>query len=129
MKASGIKVDIKDPHFKVISRQKQLFSPTSQSSEIAHAALEIIHASWKIGEPIRLITITGINLVDELMDEQLSLFSSNGANRERGEKLGHAMDEVRKKYGTGAIGFAAVLDNDIGVGVRPDMLEKDIKEK
>ena len=129
MKASGIKVDIKDPHFKVISRQKQLFSPTSQSSEIAHAALEIIHASWKIGEPIRLITITGINLVDELMDEQLSLFSSNGANRERGEKLGHAMDEVRKKYGTGAIGFAAVLDNDIGVGVRADMLEKDIKEK
>ena len=128
MKASGIKVDIKDPHFKVISRQKQLFSPTSQSSEIARASLEIIRASWKIGEPIRLITITGINLVDELMDEQLSLFSSNGAESERGEKLGNALNEVRKKYGTGAIGFAAVLDNDIGVGVRPDMLEKEKEE-
>jgi len=28
------------------------------------------------------------------------------------------MDHVRKKYGSASIGFAAVLDNDIGASVR-----------
>lgn len=123
MKAAGVKVDIKDPSFNVISRQKQLFSPTNLSTELAKAAMEIIKSAWKIGQPIRLITVTGINLTDEICDEQLSMFSLGSDEHDRSEKLGHAMDEVRKKYGSAAIGFAAVLDNDIGVRVRDDMLE------
>ena len=40
------------------------------------------------------------------------------------------MDEVRKKYGTSAIGFGAVLQNDIGAAVRGDLLESEsIKQK
>lgn len=123
MKANGIKVDIKDPTFNVISRQKQLFTPTNSASDIVKASMEIIKASWNIGVPIRLITITGINLSSEAADEQLSLFSGDNNDRIRSEKLGHTMDEVRKKYGSAAIGFAAVLDNDIGAAVRKDMTE------
>lgn len=123
MKASGVKVDIKDPDFHVISRQKQIFSPTNLSSDIVKASMEIIHSSWSIGKPIRLITITAIQLSSASSDEQLSLFSSDAESRVRDEKLSSAMDEVRKKYGSAAIGFAAVLDNDIGVRVRDDMLE------
>ena len=118
MKACGVKVDIKDPYFKVISRQKQLFSPTNLASELAKNALEIIHASWKTGSPIRMLTITGINLTDEIFDEQLSLFSGDSKSRRKGEQVERTMDEVRKKYGSSSIGFAAVIDNDIGAFVR-----------
>ena len=118
MKACGVKVDIKDPYFKVISRQKQLFSPTNLAGELAKNALDIIHSSWKSGSPIRMLTITGINLTDEFFDEQLSLFGVSSDDRQKGEQIERTMDEVRKKYGSSSIGFAAVLDNDIGAYVR-----------
>ena len=118
MKACGVKVDIKDPYFKVISRQKQLFTPTNLAAELAKNALDIIHASWKKGNPIRMLTITGINLTDESFDEQLSLFGESGESRRKGEQIERTMDQVRKKYGSSSIGFAAVLDNDIGAYVR-----------
>ena len=118
MKACGVKVDIKDPYFKVISRQKQLFSPTNLAFDLSRAALEIIHASWKTGSPIRMLTITGINLTDEIFDEQLSLFSGDSKSRIKDEQVERTMDKVRKKYGSSSIGFAAVIDNDIGAFVR-----------
>lgn len=118
MKACGVKVDIKDPYFKVISRQKQLFTPTNLACELANSAIDIIHSSWKKGSPIRMLTITGINLTDEIFDEQLSIFGGDSESRKKGEQIERTMDEVRKKYGSSAIGFATVIDNDIGAFVR-----------
>ena len=46
MKANGIKVDIKDPYFKIIARQKQLLIPTNLAEEIHKASIEIINSSW-----------------------------------------------------------------------------------
>ena len=113
LKAYGIKVDIKDPYFKVISRQKQLFTPTWLAEEIAHHSMEIINSSWKKGAPIRMLTITGINLTDDLSQEQLSLFDEDLEKKEKTEKVELTMDEVRKKYGSRAIGFASAIKNDI----------------
>ena len=118
MRAYGVKVDIKDPYFKVISRQKQLFTPTNLASEISKNAIDIIHASWKKGSPIRMLTITGINLTDEFFNEQLSLFEGDSISRKKGEQIERTMDEVRRKYGNSSIGFATVIDNDIGAFVR-----------
>ena len=113
LKACGIKVDIKDPYFKVISRQKQLLSPTWLSQEISSTATEIINSSWQQGAPIRMLTITGINLTDELSEEQLNLFAADIEERDKSEKVEFTMDEVRKKYGTDAIGFASAIKNDL----------------
>ena len=113
LKACGIKVDIKDPYFKVISRQKQLLSPTWLSQEISSTATEIINSSWQQGAPIRMLTITGINLTDELSEEQLNLFAADIEERDKSEKVEFTMYEVRKKYGTDAIGFASAIKNDL----------------
>ena len=119
-KAYGIKVDIKDQHFKIISRQKQLFAPTWLAEEIATTSMEIIQTSWKKGVPIRMLTLTGINLTDELEQEQLSLFGGDVKTREKSEKVELTMDEVRKKYGSDAIGFASVINNDLGIEIKGD---------
>ena len=115
LKACGVKVDIKDPHFKVISRQKQLISPTWLAEEIASAASEIISQSWCKGSPIRMLTITGINLTEQVSQEQLSLFGTDIMTK---EKMELTMDEVRKKYGKHAIGFASVMSNDLGIDIK-----------
>lgn len=116
LKAGGVKIDIKDPYFKVISRQKQLDTTTWLAEEIAQAATELIRASWRAGAPIRMLTITAINLTDQLFQEQLSLFGADSSKREKAEKMELAMDEVRKKYGKHTIGFASVMSNDLGLG-------------
>lgn len=115
LKAFGVKVDIKDTSLKTISRQKQLLTATNLAEEISRAAMELIHASWKKGVPIRMITITGINLCDENAEEQLSLFATDTANHERGEKLERTMDDIREKFGGGAITFGQIIGNDLGI--------------
>lgn len=84
---------------------------------------------WREGMPVRLITITGIYLVDETEDTQLSLFGGSEQTRKKSETLDHAMDLVREKYGSSSIGFAAVLGNDLGVGVGTSPHEKKPQKK
>jgi len=113
MKGFGVKVDIKDPDFKVITRQKQMDKATNLSEEIAAQAIGIIQASWKLQNPIRLLTITAINLCDEGEDEQLTFFDGNARRHEKAEKAERAMDEIRAKFGDRAITYGRVLNNDI----------------
>ena len=118
------------PELKTISRQKQLLQPTYLVSELVSAAMEILQSSWRIGQPIRLLTVTAINLVDAAAAEQMSFLGGSAQDRVRAERMERTMDEVRKKYGTSAIGFGAVLQNDIGAAVRGDLLESEsIKQK
>jgi DNA polymerase-4 len=119
MKCKTIQVAIRDNALKSITRQETLTSPTFISSEIAVAALNIIHAHWKIGNPIRTLTITGENLTpaDGSGTEQLTLFDApEKSNRERLEKLERAMDSIRGKLGKDAVKFGSVVGNDLGIG-------------
>lgn len=115
MKAFGVKVDIKDPDLKVISRQQQLDNPANITDIIADTAMSIIRKSWKMRDPIRMLTITAINLCDENQAQQLSLFADENVLAEKGEKVERAMDDIRKKFGTDSIKFGSVIGNDIGL--------------
>ncbi len=117
LKAFGVKVDIKDPSFTTISRQKQLFVPTNLASELAQASMDLIHESWRPGAPIRMLTITGINLCDETVEEQISLFATDNRSHQQGEKIERTMDDIRSKFGSAAITFGGMLGNDLGIDV------------
>ena len=113
LKAWGIKVDIKDPSFRTISRQKQLARPTHSTADVKDAAMELIRMSWRLNDPIRLLAITAINLTEETADEQLSLFDVPAADREKCESIDKTMDEIRRKFGGEAITFGQMIDNDL----------------
>lgn len=107
LKAFGIKVDIKDPSFVTISRQKQLDNPTNLTLTIKKAAIELIEAQWGLKDtcrPIRLITITGINLVPEDEEFQFSFFHSD-KDEKSNETMERTMDQIRKKFGKNSISF------------------------
>lgn len=123
MKGFGVKVDIKDPEFKVISRQKQLSAPTNLAEEIFHAAIEIISSSWRLRDPIRMLTITAINLCDETESEQLSIFDLNNHTRQEREKVERTIDDIRAKFGDNAINFGRVINNDIGIDMDDNRTE------
>ena len=105
MRAKGVKcttvqVQIKDTGLKVISRQKKTDKPTYLAHEIRQVAMEIVRESWNMKQPIRTLTVTGCNMVDEnSFSEQITLFDIPDEKREKTEKLEKTMDELRKKFG------------------------------
>ncbi len=115
MKASGVKVEIKDPAFQTVHRQKQLDTPSNLAVEIKKAALDLTSNARIKKQAIRLLTITAINLSDEGEDEQINLFKSLDKKIEGAEKLERTLDKIRSKYGVGAINYGQVLQNDIGI--------------
>ena len=103
----GVQVTIKDPQFKVISRQKQLPHPTHLMKEILAAAMDLIDSAWKFPNPIRLISVTAIHLIPwDQAYEQVDLFGGQESrDSQRQEKIERAMDAIREKFGSGAIGY------------------------
>ncbi len=114
MKCNGIKVEIKDPYFKTISRQRKVDIGLNTTQGIKKIALNIIDSTeYNIGEgrykPVRLISVTGIGLIDENSNEQLSFFNQDLSQSHEDEKIERMMDEIREKYGKGAIKYAQLL--------------------
>ena len=109
MKCTGVALQIRDPDFRDISRQKRLEVPTCLGREIAREAMELADGCWNMQKPVRALTVTAIYLIPEDQAAvQQTLFGDQGAEqRERLEKLAHAMDAIRDKYGKGAIGLAS----------------------
>lgn len=112
LKASGVKVDIKDPQFNTLSRQIQLANPTNLAQTLREASMKIIKESWNLGKtckPIRLLTVTGINLCHETEEFQLSLFNSY-EGEDSNEDMERTMDKIREKFGSSAINFGTKKD-------------------
>ena len=113
-KCCGVQVSIKDPELKVIDRQTQLENPTHLAKVIYDTSVELVARSWKAGKPIRLLTVTAINLVSEDFGGQISMFGDTGDDS-RQEALERTMDTLKQKYGKGIIKPATVLKNDLGI--------------
>lgn len=100
VKCTTVQIQIKDPYFKVISRQKKTERPTYLAHEIRAAAMELIKASWNMKQPIRMLSVTGCNLVNEnAVSEQISFFDEPDEKREKTEHLEKTLDALREKFG------------------------------
>ena len=105
--AGGLQVTVRDPEFHDRSRQCQLSAPTHLIRDLTETATDLVHQLWKPPAPIRAITVTAIHLVPEGQAyEQVDLFTP-ALKKDKQEKLEGAMDQIRKKYGSGAILFGA----------------------
>ena len=116
VKGAAVQVTIKDPNLKVITRQKPLSKPTYLAADLTRAVMELIDASWKIGNPIRMLTVTALKLVPQGMAvEQISLFEEIESGRKKRERLEKTVDGIRERFGHGSILPGSVLGNDLGI--------------
>lgn len=108
VKAKMVSVEIKYSTFQSVSHQKQLQRATNADQTIYETACDLFHELWN-GQPIRLLGIRTSKLVDETEPEQMSIFDfediakQETKKNEKQEKLDKALDQIRKKYGDGAI--------------------------
>ena len=119
MKCWVVQIGIKNPSLKTITRQKTLRSPTHLATELSAEALELVHTCWNMNAPIRMLSVSGTNLVPEdAPEEQLSLFqtvSFSPAVREKQEHLEATLDTIRGKYGSDSVTTGSLLNNDLGI--------------
>ena len=114
VKCTTVQITIKDTALKVITRQKAV-QPTYLAADLVRTCLELIHASWPKGKPIRLLTITAQNLLpEEEAVEQISLFDTPGDTK-KVEQLERAVDRIREKHGGNIIQHGSVMKNDLGI--------------
>lgn len=112
-KCLGIQVGIKDPQFRTRQRQTVLKEPTHLQKTIETTAMDLIRKNWNFSKPIRLLSVTAYDLMDEdepwEVNEQLSLFTTSESPKaeknEQQEKIENTMDEIREKFGKGSISF------------------------
>ena len=112
VKARTVQVQIKDTNLRVISRQETLKQSTDLTKDIYRTALSLVLKAWRLDQPIRLLSLGVVNFEDENAPVQLSLFDGADGGRARGEKLQNAIDDIRERFGKGAISTARLLDRE-----------------
>lgn len=114
VKCTGVQLAIKDENFVTNQRQKQLELPTNLARGLREAAATLLRDTWNPRLGIRSLTVTGIGLVPEGAAVQIGFFD-NPAENARADRRERAVDDIRKKFGKGAIQSGGVLASDIGI--------------
>ena len=113
--AGGVQITIRDPGFRVITRQKQLEQSTHLARELFQAGWELLSRNWNFANPIRMLTVTAHSITDEPFAVQQSFFEDAPKPDPRREKLEKSLDSIRQKYGSAAVTPASLVKNQLGL--------------
>ncbi len=116
LRAATVSVTIKDPALRSISRQHPVSPATDLGREIAAVAERLVLSEWGTEKPIRMLTVTAMNLVSGEGGEQIGLFDGERDRRhDKAERIEVAVDGIRGRFGEGLLIRGSVLGNDLGI--------------
>lgn len=99
-KTESVSVTLRSAAFLDRSHQKKLSHPTDITGEIYSAVEQIFDELWDRRTPLRLLGVA-LGQITWEDDPQLSFFEDE--DREKARKLDRVVDDIREKFGSGAI--------------------------
>ncbi len=106
--AGGVQVSVRDSSLGWQQYQQPLEGLTQSPLEIAQAGYALFQQMYRWTEPVRALTIRGINVRSAALPVQLDLFGV-AQKRERRRALDDAVDDIRRRFGYGAIRPASLM--------------------
>ncbi len=100
-----VQIKFRYANFETHTAARTLDGPTQDQKVIFRTALELLESKRDPERPLRLIGVGCTNLEGECM--QLDLLDAELPDLEKRDRLNHALDEVRARYGEKIIGNAA----------------------
>ena len=74
--------------------------PTYIARDICETAMTLLRQSWNMKNPVRMLTVTGLNLINENeITEQISLFDDTSEKRHKDDKLAKTLDKLSQRFG------------------------------
>ncbi len=116
--ARGVMVSVRDNKLSVEQYQTLLEVPTQSPMELARRARALFDERYDWHLPVRSLTVRAIHLIPNSQPVQTTLFD-DPLRREKRDRLETAVEEIRERFGKGAI-YNACLMGDIkmpGLGV------------
>jgi len=106
VRAATVAVKVRDSSFHTVTRQRTLAEPTDLADPIFRAALELVRPEAR-GRRIRLLGVGAHGLGEPA---QMGLFATEDPRR---RKATEAQDEIRRKFGSGALTRARLLGDPL----------------
>ncbi len=101
---STVHLTLKYPSLQTITRSRTLPTPTAVTSELYAGLLSLLYDCWKIGTPLRSITVTAANLSEDEPITQLCLFDEeNNTRHEQRRTIDSAVDTLNQRFGKAAV--------------------------
>lgn len=110
-KAGGIALTVKYNDLKSNDCQCPLEAPSVSMRTMCDYAMKLFCQNKRANIPVRAVTVRAINLVYESYGNQTSLFY-DAQKEEKEQKTEDTMELINNRFGSGAIQYASVLNNN-----------------
>ena len=108
LKAAGVQVFVRTKDLNFYQFQTRLGFKTQLPNEIASAAFDIFRQKYIWNTDIRAVTVRATNLEPQDEAEQVSMFVDYNKIC-KNEKVQDAIEEIRSRFGKGAVNMAVLL--------------------
>ncbi len=106
VKGKTVTISVRDNKLQSFTRQAQLKTHTDISAEIITAAMQLFLNNYNWANPIRSIGVSVSDFGEDFMQFD---FSQTVEQHEKQEKIEHAVDDIRRRFGSFAVQRASVL--------------------
>lgn len=108
--ARGVQIWIRGKDLSGMQAQCKLPFRTQLPSEITAAGFKLFQERYNWSQPVRAVCIRASDLVPKSDEEQLSIFIDH-EKLDRRERLEDTIEELRDRFGKGAVTYAVLLGN------------------
>ncbi|MEZ6036659.1 MAG: DNA polymerase IV [Planctomycetota bacterium] len=101
-RATVVRLKLRHPPFDTLSRQKKV-AATADELELYRTAAALLDEAWDRRRGVRLLGVTGADLVDADRPVQQGLFGGPAASPQQRDKLLRALDAIKDRHGDDAV--------------------------
>lgn len=109
VKGKTVTIYVRDKDLKSFTRQGQLAACSNVSAEILDEAMALFVQNYDWVKPVRSVGVSVSDFGDDFLQFDLS---GNAKRHEKLEKVEHAMDDIRRRFGDSAVLRASLLCKD-----------------